>query len=196
VSDASRKVQENQRYVMGGINPNACGEKLQQLASWESNSVAGSAGCTRAFPRSPSCSQVTPSVRQKTVFSTLESFWTWLITASVMFPNVLLLQEHLWVPPASSNANLDPRYSDAQVTTPVRAASEPQPHAHGAAQSPLLKPARVAARDPGISSSWKVAPRAVEWSTCTRAHQQSSPGSGWERGCVMNPPRQRSDEGE
>lgn len=131
------------------------------------------------------------------VFSTLQSLCTWLITASVIFPGALLLQEHLWIPLTSSNANLHPSCSDARVTTPARAASEPQPHAHGAAWPPPVKSAYIAARDPGIPSSWEVAPGATERargllslarsSTCARAHLQSSPDGGWERACVIEP---------
>lgn len=201
MSDASHKAQENQRYVMVGRNPVACGKKLQQLVSWELNSVVGSAGWGRALHRSPSCSQVTSSVRQAMVFSTLRSFWTWLITASVIFPGALLLQEHLWIPLTSSNADPHPSRSDARVTTPARAASEPQPHAQGAACSPPLPSAHIAARDPCLPSSSEVAPEAAEgargsclWHGAVPVPvpmRQAAPDGRWERVCVMNPPIRR-----
>lgn len=205
MSDASHKAQENQRYVMVGRNPVACGKKLQQLVSWELNSVVGSAVWRRALHRSPSCSQVTSSVRQRMVFSTLQSFWTWLITASVIFPGALFLQEHLWIPLTSSNADPHPSRSDARVTTPASAASEPQPHAHGAACSPPLQSAHTAARDPCLpsSSSSEVAPKAAEgargsclWHGTVPVPvpvpiRKAAPDGEWERVCVMNPPRPR-----
>lgn len=122
------------------------------------------------------------------VFSSLQSFWTWLITDSVNFPGALLLQEHLRIAPTSPKADLHP--SDAADTTPARAASEAQPP---------LEPADVAARDPSISSSGKVAPTAMEGTrgllsparSSTHAHLQSSRDGGWERVCVTNPAGRR-----
>lgn len=114
VSDISHKVQENQRYVRLGTKPVACGEKLQQLVSWELGSmVGGSQYCwlEKGFEQQ---SLLLPSNTNSEAEDGLQHPPMLLIMVHHSL-SALLLQEHPWVALTSPNASLCPGCSDMDL---------------------------------------------------------------------------------